>query len=428
MSTSSAKARGALPFPWARWSFRIALFISSFGLVQLGASQTTGGGSALRQGIWLLLGLCALPGLRQSEGRPRLSWMRDRGMPVLALFLLYCLVSSLWSAVALISFKRALLLALVIWIGYAAVGVAEGEGDDFSWLCAGPVFCLLGLSFGVVLLDPGVGITPIGWRGATSHKNEFGQVCALALLCLTALIGQLRMRYWLPLALAAMLGMALSRSASCQMAVLIALTVQGVAWIYRWTCARRAAQPWVLGGLLLLLALAYVPLAAGMLPLNDSLPDDLLALMGKSSNLTGRTQLWTLVLDNSRYHNPWLGGGYGGFWNGIGSVAGYIAWAFPGGYVDQAHNSYIDLYNDLGYLGLVGLTLFFLAYWRNLLAPGVRASREFLFHLGFVVFILVLSNTESVLFRTTQLLNLMLMASFIRVAALARLHADRPPA
>ena len=79
--------------------------------------------------------------------------------------------------------------------------------------------------------------------------------------------------------------------------------------------------------------------------------NDLLALMGKDSTLTGRTQVWQQVLVAISHH-PILGYGYGSFWTGLSGesldvliVAGWL--------VPAAHNAYLDMYLALGIPGSV---------------------------------------------------------------------------
>jgi O-antigen ligase len=92
--------------------------------------------------------------------------------------------------------------------------------------------------------------------------------------------------------------------------------------------------------------------------------DQLLALIGRNSTLTGRTEIW----EGLKKHpvNPIMGLGYMMYWDYYGGVE-----------TDRfhtsktAHNGYIETYLDGGALGL-----FFLAVM--LAAVGTRAAREFL--------------------------------------------------
>jgi O-antigen ligase len=410
----------------ATWPYRIALFVSLFGLVSFGADEASGGGSFLRQLGWLVLALWGLPGLI-SIGIPwRWRGVRNRSMLLLGLILAYCLLSGLWSELHLITIKRALLLLLVASVACASFGRKTQGDEDFIGITAAPLFLLLILSFCAALVDPSWAITPVGWRGVTEFKNTFGMLSAMSLLCALCLLGRQPLRYGVPLVLLSAAGLVLSQSATSLVAAVLALALGATFLLFQHQGRWRQLRIWVLGLSMLVLLTMFLIFASGLLPSLDSFSDKLFSLLGKSTTLTGRTRLWTLVLSNARYHNDWLGGGYGGFWNGVDSPAAYTGWWFGGGYVGEAHNGYIDLYNDLGYLGLVGLAVFLLTYLRNILAPSLRGSREFYFHFCFVIFLLVHNYAESTLFRSTYFLNVLMLASYIRVAALS-FHAKARP-
>jgi hypothetical protein len=69
---------------------------------------------------------------------------------------------------------------------------------------------------------------------------------------------------------------------------------------------------------------------------------------------TGRVKLW-LALGDMIWHRPWLGYGFGGFWLGRDGPSAYVletvGWATPNG-----HNGFLDLWLDLGAVGLLLFT------------------------------------------------------------------------
>jgi O-antigen ligase len=81
------------------------------------------------------------------------------------------------------------------------------------------------------------------------------------------------------------------------------------------------------------------------------------ALTSKDSSLTGRTEIWAILADHIRYH-PYLGTGYGAYWTAD-PVSGTDAYAFVARmgsfYPGSAHNGYLEVVNDLGWVGFAGL-------------------------------------------------------------------------
>ncbi|KAF0815392.1 hypothetical protein IGB42_00473 [Andreprevotia sp. IGB-42] len=418
MNTSNPALHFAAQPEWRGRLYALALFLSVFAIVALGASQTGGGGSIGRQLQWLGLAGGAIWVLRRGDTRTQpmaFGWASAVGM----LVLLYIAVSAAWSVVPDITLKRAILLWIVVALCVATFGQLRNEPVDFLHWHYWPVGILLISSVMVAVAWPAYGVTAIGWRGVASHKNELGQLATLGVLIYATLA--LTGRVWVGggLAVLAVFVLWRSQSSSCTLALAVALMVGGVAWTIAQARNSQIAKPLVLGTGLMLLVVLFALFVAGLIPDVQGIIDIVFGALGKSSTLTGRTELWELVLYNSHFQNPWLGGGYGGFWNGVDSIAGYIAYRFGGGYVGQAHNGYIDLFNDLGWIGIGLLVLFLLTWLERIFAARRIAGTEFYFHLMFFVFMAILDITESAYWRTTQSLNIVLIASFIRVNTLA---------
>jgi O-antigen ligase len=77
-------------------------------------------------------------------------------------------------------------------------------------------------------------------------------------------------------------------------------------------------------------------------------------LLGKSSDLSGRTEIWEFAATMVE-HRPWLGYGYKVFWLGADAPAAAF-WKASRDFVPHAHNGFLELALDLGLIGL-GLSL-----------------------------------------------------------------------
>jgi len=87
-----------------------------------------------------------------------------------------------------------------------------------------------------------------------------------------------------------------------------------------------------------------------------------LGALGRDSNLTGRTEIWSTVL--ARAQNPIIGVGFESFWN-----ASIKTFRSEGEYmfrnINSAHNGYIDVYLNLGWIGVSLVVLVLLSgYFR----------------------------------------------------------------
>lgn len=83
------------------------------------------------------------------------------------------------------------------------------------------------------------------------------------------------------------------------------------------------------------------------------------SLLGRNSNLTGRTEIWGVLLSVGT--NPIVGTGYESFW--LGSRLQFV-WERSGG-INEAHNGYLDVYLTLGSIGLVLLLAILFSGYRS---------------------------------------------------------------
>ena len=70
-------------------------------------------------------------------------------------------------------------------------------------------------------------------------------------------------------------------------------------------------------------------------------------VVGRDATLTGRTRIWEDALKLTV--NPVIGAGYESFWMGNRLEA---MWLANGEHLNQAHNGYLEVYLDLGWVGL----------------------------------------------------------------------------
>jgi O-antigen ligase len=135
---------------------------------------------------------------------------------------------------------------------------------------------------------------------------------------------------------------------------------------------------------------------------------------GGDPTLTGRTPLWDAILQIASHHQL-LGAGYGGFW--IGNLGNNLWDTFnwkPG----AAHNGYIDVYVDLGLIGVTILLFLIIFAYRDILKNIAYNSDFGKFRMMMFVMILVYNYTESSFFKPTALLWFSYLIISIRVPEL----------
>lgn len=115
--------------------------------------------------------------------------------------------------------------------------------------------------------------------------------------------------------------------------------------------------------------------------------------MGRDMTFTGRTNIWQHITLNTV--NPVIGAGYWNFWGGPGGVA--ISTAMNT-IVPNAHNGYLDIYLDGGFIGLALLLLVLTVYGNRIvrkLDSTRDANRYLRFRLTMLAVLIIYNLSES---------------------------------
>jgi exopolysaccharide production protein ExoQ len=337
--------------------------------------------------------------------------------PLLALLLAVTFASILWTIDREVTSRRCV-AALVTTL--AGVLIAE----RFTWprflevfatafgivvvLCF--LFALLAPSYGKMTVD-----FPGAWRGVWGHKNLLGYYMsvAIAVFAASAIANPPRRWLWIAATGGAFLLLLLSTSKTSLVSCLI-----GAACIPLVALARRGPAGAVAATFLwvsALLVLVFLLFGA---------PDFLLGLIGKDETLTGRTRIWTAVLHQIALH-PVTGYGFGAVWDST-SLWGPLPWISKeqGFVIHEAHNTWLGLWLELGYLGLGAFALLFVAVWvRAIVALYLRPSAYFV--LPFLTVFSLHTFTESAALSPNDLIWLMFAATAVKLA-LPNGHAAKP--
>lgn len=112
--------------------------------------------------------------------------------------------------------------------------------------------------------------------------------------------------------------------------------------------------------------------------------------MGRDSSLTGRTGIWDLVLGMTG--NPLIGAGFESFWLGTRlDKIWNVYWWHP----NEAHNGYVEVYLNLGWIGVTLLGIVMVTGYRNVVGELRRNSDLGGLRLAYFVTGVVYNFTES---------------------------------
>jgi exopolysaccharide production protein ExoQ len=136
---------------------------------------------------------------------------------------------------------------------------------------------------------------------------------------------------------------------------------------------------------------------------------NLLSVLGRDPTLTGRTEIWNLVLGMTG--NPLLGTGFESFW--LGSRL-QTMWSIYWWHPNEAHNGYIEIFLDLGWMGVALLAVLLLTGLRNTLTSVRQQAEAGGLMLAYFVVVLIYNFTESA-FRELDPIWFVLLLSVIAV-------------
>ena len=113
--------------------------------------------------------------------------------------------------------------------------------------------------------------------------------------------------------------------------------------------------------------------------------------LGKDPTLTGRTEIWNLLLGLRT--NPWVGTGFESFW--LGPRVRALWDALDGFPVNEAHNAYIEVYLNLGWVGICFIGLLLVTGYKRVTSAIRRDSSKASLFLGFLLCTIFYSFTEA---------------------------------
>lgn len=328
-----------------------------------GILNTTGApasGGLVSRALWLsLLGLSAFILL----WRGGLAWLLARTVnPFLLLFVALAFASIAWSIDPALTLRRLVRMGTIV-LACSAFVVMGWHARRYQNVVR-PILTLVlvgsiafGLAFPSLAIHRETAPELVGaWRGLANHKNGLGALSCIALIFWLHgwLVGEVRLASALTAGALAATCLVLSRSATSLAAAVFVMLFLVLA-----LRAPRILRPYLpyLVGLLLVTLLLYALAVLNLIPGLSLLMAPISALTDMDLTFTGRTQIWSILADHISFH-PVLGTGYGAYWT-AGPVPGTESYAFiwrmGSFYPGSAHSGYLDVLNDLGWVGLLCL-------------------------------------------------------------------------
>jgi exopolysaccharide production protein ExoQ len=407
---------------WEKLFATVALFLSTAALIPLlrtdgVATQPTAEGDPAIRKIWLLLYAVTL--LLLFNQRVNVAGVMARNKLLFGTVAV-AVASTTWSVDPTLTLRQAIALVLTTLFGvYLASAYSQAELLSLvSWLLAG-IVCA---SIFFALFEPSYGLDSErgnAWRGVFTTKNELGRMAAFAIAVWLLRVFTDRRHSLVSLCVVAISIVTLLESSSSTglLAVIIVIV------FYALLPALRAHKSVAVPTAALLISGSFL----GMAWLAAH-PNSILSGVGADASLTGRTALWDVVWQMISIH-PWLGWGYGAFWQGDAGPSAFV-WSAVSWHPPHAHDGFLDLWLGVGVVGLIlFVAMLAYAFVRAFFYLRLRAGSLALFPFVFVLFVSVYSLSESTLFTQNTLFWILFVAVSVRLAqpspALSRANLRR---
>jgi exopolysaccharide production protein ExoQ len=330
--------------------------------------------------------------------------MRDRFTILLALF---AFASILWSAAPEASYVRAVGLIGATMFGIYLVTQYTLKEQIVVTAWAFGLIIVLSFIYAIFLPQYGImgGVHSGDWRGIYTHKNTLGMRMVLSAATFLVLLLDSRRPSFFP-ALGLMASMTLIALCTSKGAMVTFTVVVGTAiacQILRWQF--RYVVPLLLGSATL--ASVSIAWALGNL---EAIAD----FLNKDITLTGRTDIWELVIDVI-HKKPWFGYGYDAFWSqGLKGDAAYVwrafLWEAP-----HAHNGFLDIWVQLGFVGIALLLMgLYFHLFHGLVQLRYTTEPEYLWPVVLLVYCIFNNLTETTFLRSNDLLWVLYVATTLQ--------------
>lgn len=374
--------------------FAITLFASgAFAEGLVAGAQTDMFQQAIVELFWIAIFALSLPALRFDRDR----W--DRRIAVVAAFVFWAILSSLWAGGA------ALLKGAVLGFNVATVFLLAATRPFGAIVDAvvAALAVLAAISLFLVAFFPEIALVDAAqhagqWTGVFDNKQSLGINCAFLLYLAAMRIGEHRGAPAILYHLATM-----AAAAACIVGAgsrgggVLAVLAVALGFLSRRSpgVARIAAYA----------PLATLAISATMMAMLATSDRDVLTLAGFDVDFTERTKIWKHALDYFDGGVTVFGWGLNGFW-----TRKDVADAFIGGhewYLDNFHNGFLAVLVECGLIGaalFVGLTLTLPSL---MAAAGSARRRETTTILGLMVLFYVIDLTETFFLRSTNTFSML---------------------
>ena len=337
-----------------------------------GVGAAPSSGSPVSRIIWLtLLGL----GVIVTIWRAGLAWLLIRNLNLYFMLLVVLAIASIaWSIEPSLTVRRIIRLVTFVFVCLALV-LSGWHTKRFQNVLRPILTIMLSGSILFVMFMPHLAIEQSdaaelagAWRGLATQKNGLGALACMAMIFwvhawLAREVKSLPALFGISVAATCLV---FSRSSTSLAATVVVIVLMIV--LMRLPYFLRPAKKFLVS-LLVTIILIYSLAMLNLVPGSEALLKPIVILTGKDMTFTGRSEIWAIIAEHISYR-PMLGSGFAAFWNPVhppGTESYVFIERMYGFYPGSSHNGYLEIINDLGWIGMLLFLAYIITYIRQAL-------------------------------------------------------------
>lgn len=266
--------------------------------------------------------------------------------------------SIIWAVDPMVSLRR--VSALLLLTGYCAYIASRYSLREFLELFVIALSICILSSFIITIFSPEMGLNQTeakvyetAWRGVFYHKNRLGNLALLNILSLMALM-QVSQKNRFAKVLLIMISFFVLLKSNSVTPLLLIFPIMCFMYFAKGIRLDLGLLIPIIQLILLVISITFLWLFSNS---GQSFLSDAFASFGRDTTLTGRVDVWEKLIVAIGKH-PLVGYGLGGYF--LGDTGPSAELARDGGWLaPSAHNAYLDIWINIGAIGLVLFTLTF---------------------------------------------------------------------
>lgn len=332
------------------------------------------------------------------------------------IFLIWCLVTVLWSNYTFVSFKRYIQYLTTVTVFLSVLLHVKDTKqilNVFKIILGG--YLLVALL--TILTIPGAKDRHGIWRGIAAHKNTLGQTSLLALIFFAAIFNlKQSLKSKAIITFLIMIGLVLLFGSKSSTSIFTALIIFSLSLTFMIDVFFEPIG--IRKTVSLLSVFVFVFLFVLIILIVPEIIEAVVGSAGKDLTFTGRVDLWLDIWEEAQKH-LFLGTGFQGFWvitsDKIEQLFEIYIWLPL-----QAHNGYLDIINEVGIIGMVLFSFIIVNYFTSLSKLKRRSIWKWFF-----IGALIINFSESTLIRPKHIIGVLFIFSYF--ALFSDLIKDKQP-